>query len=147
MSDISPWWTRDDGMVRPTLPEDPVKRKRVLDEKDQAVKLFEEICMRAGQVKFTDAKTADYAIVSTKYGRNLYRIVQAFFHLVAIGTAGEKKQLKIWLASYDQAWADYRLLPAESDQCATLYKEARALKSRGVGIDIAIADLRRAAAE
>jgi hypothetical protein len=145
MSDISPEWTRDDGIMRPILPADPVKLKRVLDEKDEAVKLWEDILALAKEINFQDAKTKDYAVISAEYGLHLYQIFQAAFHLQAVGVNGDKDDLKTWLAAYDKAWADYRLLPGKSDQCATLYKEGKALKTGREGIDQVVAEFRKAA--
>jgi hypothetical protein len=119
--------------------------KRVLDEKDEAVKLWEEILALAKEINFQDAKTKDYAIISAEYGLHLYQIFQAAFHLQAVGVNGDKDDLKTWLAAYDKAWADYRLLPGKSDQCATLYKEGKALKTGREGIDQVVAEFRKAA--
>lgn len=145
-SDLSPWWSRDDGINRPVLPKEPEKRKRVLEQKAEAVRLWEQIVALAGSIQFADPKTKDYVMVSCRYGLDLYRIYQATFELEALGVNGDKAQLRKWLALYDAAWADYRKLPATSPQCATLYHEKSAPKGpMGIGIDRVIAPLRKAA--
>ncbi len=146
-SDISPWWSRDDSINFPALPADPAKRQRVLAEKAEAVKMFEEIVALSGKISFPDPKTRDYVRISSKYGLDLFRIYQAVFELAALGPQGDKAQIRKWLAAYDKAWADYRKLPQESAQCASLYNEKGArMGPQGVPIDKMIAELRTAAA-
>ena len=116
MSDVDPAWSRDAGFMKPHLPADPVKLRRTLDQKDESVSIWRQIVELARSIHFADARTADYAVVSSEYGLDLYRITAAGFHLAA----GEDPAR--WLAEYDAAWRDYRALPSESDQCATLYR-------------------------
>jgi hypothetical protein len=144
-SDLPPWWTRDDGINRPVLPKNPEALKRVLDEKTESVKFWEEIVALAGSIQFADAKTRDYAIVSSRYGLELYKIYRAIFELEAIGPKGDPAAIKKWLAAYDSAWAEFRKLPASSPQCATLYSEKSApMGPEGDGIDLVIAPYRKA---
>ena len=145
-SDVSPWWSRDDGINFPALPSDPRKSRRILDERAQAVKIWEEIAALAGTINFPDPRTRDYVLVSSKYGLDLCRIYQAVFELDAIGVNGDKDAIRKWLAAYDQAWTDFRKLPGESDQCATLYNEKGASKGpQGEGIEKMIPAFREAA--
>lgn len=146
-SDVSPWWSRDDGINCPALPSDQEKRKRVLAEQAEAVKKWEEIVALAKEIRFPDPKTADYVVVSSNYGLDLYRIYQALFELEALGTGGDKAQIRKWLAAYDKAWADFRKLPSESGQCASLYEEKGASKGpKGEGIEKVIPAFRKAVA-
>ena len=145
-ADISPWWSRDDGINRPVLPQDSAKRQRVLDEKAEAVRIWEQIVALAKEIHFPDPATKEYVVVSSKYGLHLYRIYQAAFELVALGPNGDKAALRKWLKTYDDAWADYRNLPNESPQCASLYHEKSAPKGPvGPGIEKVIPALREAA--
>jgi hypothetical protein len=145
--EISPWWSRDDGINQPAFPTDPKARQRVLDQQDEAVAMWREIAGLAREIKFRDAATADYVIVSSDYGLHLYRIYQAFVHLCALGENGDKEALRTWFAAYDSAWADYRKLPAQSAQCATLYREAGApVGGTGTALQKVIEKLRAAAA-
>ena len=121
-SDIDPAWSRDDTFMRPKLPADPVKRRRTLDEKDEAVAIWRQIVDLSRAIHWADPRTADYAVVSCQYGLDLYRITAAGFHLADVGKEGDADDRRRWLAEYDAAWRDYRGLPATSDQCATLYR-------------------------
>jgi hypothetical protein len=141
--DISPWWSRDDGINRPELPKDPAKLQRVLKEKAEAVRQWEEIVKLSREIKFADPTTQDYVEISSEYGLRLYRIYQAVFELTAAETNPIK--LRHWLSQYDQAWKDYRSLSDKSPQCATLYHEKSAPKGpHGEGIETYIPRLRKA---
>ncbi len=145
--EISPWWSRDDGINKPDLPSDAKALQRVLDQQDEAVALWREIAALAREIKFPDVNTADYVTVSSDYGLHLYRIYQAFVHLCALGEKGSPDELRTWFAAYDSAWADYRKLPARSPQCATLYREAGAsVGGVGPGLEKVIEKIRKAAA-
>ena len=144
-SDVSPWWGRDNGINRPKLPGDPVKIKRILDQKAEAVALWQQMVDLAKCIRFKDPKTAEYVVVSSRYGLDLYRIYQAVFELEALGTGGDPTGIRKWLAAYDQAWGDYRKLPGESSQCASLYNEKGASKGIGEGIEKMIPAFRAAA--
>ncbi len=144
--DISPWWSRDNGINVPKLPSDPTKLQRVLDQKAEAVRLWEEISKLAHEIKFRDTTTRDYVVVSSEYGLRLYKIYQAVCELTAAGD--DKEKLRHWLPVYDQAWQDYRRLPAESAQCASLYNEKSAPKGPfGEGIEKLLPRLRAKIAE
>ena len=144
--DMGAGWSRDDTINRPSLPHDPQKRKRALDQKGEAVRLWEQIVTLAREIQFSDPKTKDYALISSQYGLHLYRIYQAVCELQALGPDGDKEQLRQWLLRYDNAWADYRKLPEASPQCASLYYEKGSSQAGGVpGIETIIPPLRSAA--
>jgi hypothetical protein len=145
VSGMDPWWTRDDGMMRATLPADPAVLAQLLRDQAEAVALWQQMLGLAAEIRFADVRTQEYVGVSTEYGLRLYQIFQAAFQLEAIGAQGDKAALRQWLAAYDQAWAQYRMLPGKSAQCATLYKEGKALKTDREGIDQVAAELRTAA--
>lgn len=142
--DISPWWSRDDGINRHEVPNDPEKRQRVLEEKAEAVKMWEEIVRLAGEIHFRDPATKDYALISSQYGLRLYRIYQAVCELAA--AENDPKKLRHWLKIYDEAWTEYRRLPAGSAQCASLYHEKSAPKGPvGEGLEKWIPRVRKIA--
>jgi hypothetical protein len=145
VSGIDPWWTRDDGMMRATLPADAHVLAGLLRDQAQAVAMWQQMLELAGEIHFEDARTRDYVLISTEYGLRLYQIIQAAFQMQAIGPRGDKAALRTWLSKYDEAWTLYRQLPAKSAQCATLYKEGPALKTDREGIDQVVADLRAVA--
>ena len=110
------------------------------------MRIWEQIVALAKEINFSDASTKDYVVISSMYGLHLYRIYQTVFELQALGVQGDKNELRRWLDTYDRAWADYRALPAQSPQCATLYREKSAPKGAvGEGIEKIIPALRKAA--
>ena len=120
-TDQSPTWTRDASIFRPTAPK-PEFWPRVLAQKAEAVAQFREIVALAKTIRFADARTADYAIVSSEYGLAFAEIAEAAFRLVHLGERGDRAALRDALAAYDRGWADMAALPARSPQCATLLK-------------------------
>jgi hypothetical protein len=126
---INPQWTRDEFIGVPPLPKSPAKLAKFLQEKDDAVRMWEEIDKLANEIRFPDPEVRDYVIVSSRYGLDLYRIYRAGFHLAALGKDGGKAKIKRWIGEYDAAWADYRKLPEKHPSCATLYSD------KGFGFD------------
>jgi hypothetical protein len=145
-SDISPWWSRDNGINRPELPADPLARARVIAEKAESVGMWREIVALARAIRFPDAATGEYVVTSSRYGSYLYRIYRILFDLEGLGRNGDKARMRALLSEYDAAWAEYRKLPTESASCATLYEEKSApVGAHGDGIDKVIAEYRAAA--
>ena len=145
-SDIDPIWSRDNGINRPVLPHDPEARARVIAEKAEAVRMWEQIVTLARAIRFRDAATAEYVVTSSRYGLYLYRIYRILFDLEGLGRDGDKTRMRALLSEYDSAWAEYRKLASESSSCATLYEEKSApVGAHGDGIDKVIAEYRAAA--
>ncbi|RYX80770.1 hypothetical protein EON83_27035 [bacterium] len=122
-NDISPWWTRDQGINRPELPAPGEARQRVLDEKDEAVAMWNEIVDLAKTIKFRDPATQEYALTSSLYGSLLYRIYRSEFRLMAVDANTDNASLKLLLDDYDRNWAQYRQLKADHPSCGTLYSD------------------------
>ena len=120
-NDISPSWTRDQYIGKPPLPKDAKSWHAFLQEKDDAFAMWKEIDQLAREIRFADAATKEYAAVSARYGLDLYRIYRAGFHLAALPPDADKAKLREWIAEYDDAWSDYKMLKAEHPSCATLY--------------------------
>lgn len=120
---IAPQWTRDEYIDRPPLPKHPQTLPAVVAEKDEAVRLWEEIDGLAREIRFADAATQEYAEVSCRYGLLLYRIYQAGFHLAALGEDGDRNEVERWIAAYDRAWQEFRDLKATHPCCASLYRD------------------------
>jgi hypothetical protein len=100
-----------------------VKRAKFLAEKDDALRMWEEIDKLANEIRFPDPKVGDYVRVSSRYGLLLYRIYRAGFNLAALGGGGDRDGIKRWIADYDSAWSEYKSLPGRYPSCATLYQE------------------------
>lgn len=143
-ADIDPWWTRDQYLSRPPLPTNPTQRERVLSQKADAVRLWEEIVRLADGIEFPSPETTDYLRVSSRYGLSLYRIYEAAFQLEAIGLNGPKDRIRTWLSAYDRAWADHRRLAESNPSCATPYLEQGSPWGPKPGIDEVIAEYRKA---
>ena len=119
------WWTRDEYINAPVFDQSatPELRARLLARRDESVALWREIVGLADAINFADDRTAEHVRVSCRYGLHLYRIYQAVWHLAALTTGGPRREVDRWLAAYDEAWRDYRALPATSKLAATLYQE------------------------
>lgn len=122
-NDIRPQWTRDEYIDQPPLPKNPAAIPAFLAEKDEAVRMWEEIDRLAREIRFADPATQDYAEVSARYGLLLYRIYRAGFQLAALGPAGDRGALDRWIAAYDEAWRELKSLAARHPSCATLYRD------------------------
>jgi hypothetical protein len=121
----SVWWTRDQYIHGPAFKKDtPLDvQLRLLEWRDQSVALWREIVTLADAIQFPDPRTAEHVRISTRYGLHLYRIYQTAWHLAVLTPNGPRAEIDTWLAAYDEAWRDYRALPATSPLCATLYFE------------------------
>jgi hypothetical protein len=124
-NDINTWWTRDEYITFPVMPNDENKVKVILSEKDKSVEIWKKIVALSKEIKFTDQVTANTAICSSLYGLHLYRIYRSVFYLSAIdnGTYSMKEKANL-IAEYDAAWKDYQALPVQyPDVCSTLYSK------------------------
>ncbi|MEI6713888.1 MAG: hypothetical protein WCO60_09060 [Verrucomicrobiota bacterium] len=136
-NNISPQWTRDQYIDKPPLPKDPAAVPQFIQEKDDAVRMWEEIDSIATSIHIPDAETREFVRVSSRYGLLLYRIYQSGFHLAALGKQGDKTELKHWIQLYDESWTAYRKLKAEHPSCATLYLD------KGFKFELAIGALEK----
>jgi len=143
--ELSPWWSRDDGINRPRLPADPLMRKSISKQQQEAVKMWQEIVTLAGEIHFANPDTADFVRVSSDYGFDLYRIYEAYINLNLAGLKADPAELKALLKTYDEAWADYRELAATHANCSSLYQEHGARFGMGDGIEKVVAEFSRTA--
>jgi hypothetical protein len=121
--DIGTWWTRDEYIGVPSLPQEKEKIEVILREKDKAIEIWQEIVALSDKINFKDNKNAEFVKVSSSYGLHLYRIYRALFYLSAYEKDTNIEKDK-WIAEYDAAWKDYALLPVlYGDICPTLYKK------------------------
>jgi len=143
--ELSPWWSRDDGINRPRLPADPLTRISISKQQEAAVTIWQEIVRLAGEIHFANRDTADYVKVSSNYGLDLYRIYQAYINLTLAGLKADPAELRALLKTYDEAWNDYRELGATHANCPSLYLEHGARFGRGDGIEKVVAEFREKA--
>ncbi len=132
-NDITPWWTRDQYIGRPPLPAAPEARQRVLEEKDEAVRIWEEIVALAGKISFPDAATAEYVRTSAQYGLCVFRIYQFGFQLAALAAEPDKARARTLIQGYDQTWSEYRKLKDAHPSCGTLYTDKAFGEKPGIG--------------
>jgi len=143
LRELSPWWSRDDGLNRPELPSDPAARKRIADQQRAAVKIWEQIVLLAKEIHFPDPATADFVKVSAQYGLNLYCVYQAYIDLNLAGLKADPAELKRLLVVYDKAWRDYRELAETHANCPTLYQEHGARFGLGDSLEKVLAEFRQ----
>lgn len=119
--DMNPWWTRDQGIGWPAPPKDTIAQKRNLQQKNESISKWKEIVKLAESIQWNSERTREYAIGSSKYGLNLYKIYQSLVFLADAESKGDKGGMKKWIQAYDHAWLSYNNLPEEFPSLATLY--------------------------
>ncbi len=122
-------WMRDDrlggleqlGVVLKTLTA-LGKLDHALEEKAEAVRLWERIVEIADKIDWPPGAAGEYVKVSSAYGLRLFRIVHHGWWVMIEGfRSGNPAALSDAVRSYDEAWADYRKLTT-SPQCPSLYR-------------------------
>lgn len=119
---LSPWWSRDDTINVPDLPNDPAVLSLILTEREESVKIWEEIVSLAGQIKFPDKKTARFVEESAKYGLYLYRIYKNVFELKTNELVNERENIRELLIVHEELWRDFESLCSSKDAVATPYR-------------------------
>ena len=119
--DMSPWWTRDQGIGWPGVNKDKAAQTRNLKQKDESVAMWKEIIALAESIRWADTSTRDFAVASTRYGLGLFEIYRAVVYLADAEARNDPVALQSWIHVYDQAWRDYQKLPATHPAAATLY--------------------------
>ena len=141
--ELSPWWSRDDGLNRPELPSDPDARKRIAEQQRESVKIWEQIVLLAEEIHFPDSATADFVNVSAQYGLDLYRVYQAYIDLNLAGVNADPIDLQALLKNYDQAWENFHDLETKNPICSSLYQEHGARFGFGDGLEKVVAEFRQ----
>ncbi len=119
--DMSPWWTRDQGIGTPELNDQTVER--VKTQKDESVEMWKEIVKLAESIEWADSDTRDHVVSSSYYGLYLYEIYRIVINLVDADRVGNAKEVKRWIKQYDKAWAKYNALPQRYPNISTLYTQ------------------------
>ena len=127
-------WMRDDrlggrrqlGLVFNYLHEHRLI-SAALEEKAEALKLWEEIESLADQIRWPDAAREEFVKVSAAYGRRLFEIVEKGWRLLAAGCAGDRtgcydlNEITDAVANYRKNWQSYCAL-ASSPLCPSSYE-------------------------
>lgn len=132
-NEITPWWTRDQFMGIPPLPKDAADLPAFVQEKDEAVQMWQQMASLADSIHFPDPATQEYVKTSCQYGIDVYQIYSDGFHLAALGLGGGKAQIKTLVDDYDQTWVRYRQLKLDHPSCATLYTDKAFMDQPGLG--------------
>jgi hypothetical protein len=123
-------WMRDDrlgGLDRLhcvfTYLAEHDKIDEALREKEEAVKLWKEVCILSEQLKGTD-DTREYIRTSSNYGRLLYSIVATGWSIMAetYRKSPNKAIINKKLGEYNGLWNEYETF-GRTYQCATLYSD------------------------
>jgi len=102
--------------------------KIAVEEKREAVQLWDSIVSLSKLVKSTHLQDDKYIRVSSMYGLYLHRILASGWQVMALGFEGDqtgkydKPAIQKAINEYDKAWIDYENLKKKESSCATLYK-------------------------
>lgn len=147
ITDINPWWIRDQFMGGLTAPEfndqtDEAWGKtnkeffeivekglvdEILEEKAQAIGYWNTIEKLAASITSGDKELREYIGVSSTYGRIKYEIIQQAWIVMLKGLEGEKSgnyDTDVILTAskkYNRLWEEFKLLEEENEQCASIY--------------------------
>ncbi len=126
-------WMRDDRLggraqLRPVLQYLVAQDKidEALLEKTYAVELAERMAQLANEIAWNDMETGAFARVSAHYGRRLFALIAAGWHVLTAGTRGEitgvwpVDEIRSAVAEYYSAWDAYRAL-SSSPVCPSLF--------------------------
>lgn len=103
---LSPWWSRDQYYLYPTMPSNSTTRGQMLSDQAAAITKFERIVEIARTLTPSNPEDRECMISSSLYGLHLMRIWQAVKNMAA-NEGVNPVALKSWLNRHDEAWADY----------------------------------------
>jgi hypothetical protein len=129
---ISPWWTRDQYIGRPPLPN-LSELADFLKEKDDAVEMWKEIVELGQKIHFPDPSVQEYVVTSCHYGLYLYQIYRDGFQIAALAESADTTPLAQAIHDYDQTWSDFKSLKSMYPDCATLYEDKAFMEKPGLG--------------
>ncbi len=122
-------WTRDDllgGSDQLQYVFDYLNRNNLFEkamlEKNEAVKLWQDICEYARDIQFKDTQTQNSVITSAVYGLRHFQLVAAGWNVLYLDLTNQRNRLKDALQSYRRAWDNYRKV-AQLPHAATLYRD------------------------
>lgn len=99
-----------------------------VQEKYEAVSIWQEITALAKQVRMRNKEDEQYVSISSQYGLLLHTIIAEGWRIMALGFKGDRsgvyetEAISEALVKYDKAWEEYRKLKDTYASCATLYK-------------------------
>ncbi|MCX4727144.1 hypothetical protein OG760_07960 [Streptomyces sp. NBC_00963] len=97
--------------------------ERILAEKAQAARIWQEISALSGRLPLRDRADRAFLRVSSRYGLHLYSVIHHGWQVMLRAYAGERSHLMAaHLRAYDSAWASWQRLADREPSCATLYQ-------------------------
>jgi hypothetical protein len=142
-NDVFGMWIRDEYITFPELPKDKAKVNILLKEKDDAVKIWDQIATLSQKIKMKDAHKQEVIKVTCEYGRQMYRIFRSIFHLSAIKNGLSDEDKRIFLNEYDNAWGNlHNLLKVYPETCPSLYLKTIVRRTNPTSADSEIEKMR-----
>lgn len=136
-------WVRDEYITFPKLPDDIEKAKIIIAEKDSAVKDWERISLLANQMVMSNSIDEEWVKVSCEYGRQMFRIFRAVFHLAGIRQLQLTDNKDIYIKEYDDAWAILHKLSQEHpSSCPSLFSRKIVRRTNPTPADDIISEMR-----
>lgn len=120
--DLSPWWSRDEGIGYPKFTE-KTNVERILAQKSESVEMWGEIVELAKEIEWPTDHAARHAIGSSYYGLYLYEIYRIVMELQATEMRQQWDSIASLIAEYDAAWSRYYQLAEDYPEVATLYSK------------------------
>ncbi len=102
--------------------------QKSVDEKREAVDMWQKIVDLSSRVHLTNKADEDYINVSCKYGLILHQIIAEGWNIMVLGYTGDqtgnydKKNIAASIKAYDVYWKAFDQLKEDNPSCATLYK-------------------------
>ncbi|MBN2762483.1 MAG: hypothetical protein JXR41_05300 [Bacteroidales bacterium] len=132
---VEDWWCRDEYLtavdLRPVVHAGKVKE--VLEEKAEAVRMWQRIEKLVREIHLSDQADQEYMEVSATYGRIKYQIIEQIWKIQLLAADAEINERPLDTASmrtsietYDKLWEEWRNLKATFPGCPTLYRDDKA---------------------
>lgn len=123
-NDVFGMWVRDEYITFPKLPADKNKALSIIEEKDEAVQKWEEICKLSKKISVPDKLTDSVMKVSCEYGLNMYKIYRSLFHLSGVKNNILNENKDKYISEYDMAWSNLERLEREYPEvCPSLFSK------------------------
>ena len=150
-------WTRDDSMSGDAAMQGNIddllrsgKGCLYIKEKDEAVKIWDEIADLSKQISFPDRELNEFIRVSCEYGRLKYGILSAGWKMMLkkreaelLGKEIDKEETAKLIEEYDSLWTSWKDLSAYNRSCSTLYKADIDFFGHQIGLNRTAEELRK----
>lgn len=148
LGDVFVNWTRDDNITGDFFQKEyldrMIERKQVneyLKEKEEAVKIWQEIESIATKLHFQSEELNDFIQTSCTYGRVKYELFCVSWHIMLHGYIADKtnepfdrKIMDEYIADFDKLWNEWNMLAEQREDCPSIYKISSTFFGYPVGI-------------